>query len=147
MAFKKKAVVNARLDGMSKKQLIATIKTLRRRETTLLNQVAKLAEETAALSAEITRIRGPLPQPPSGVAMDDMLEKASKIADRLIKGDALDSVQTARLATQRKTWRAGDALPAFPWEKRDDAGNGNNQTECTDVCSERSNACDQEEGA
>lgn len=48
MAFKKKAVVNARLDQLSKAELIRTVKTLRGRETKLLNRIAKL--ETANLA-------------------------------------------------------------------------------------------------
>lgn len=42
MAFKAKPVVNARLDQLSKKELIRTVKTLRGREKKLLDQVTGL---------------------------------------------------------------------------------------------------------
>lgn len=42
MAFKQKPIINARLDQLSKAELIRTVKTLRKRETKLLNQIARL---------------------------------------------------------------------------------------------------------
>lgn len=107
MAFKKKAVVNARLDQMSKAALVKTVKTLRGRETKLLNQVAKLEREV------------------------DQLQWRAHLPHQLqAKIDSHEPPVT------------------FPWEQpRADVGDGNNQTECTDTCSERANDCDQEEGA
>lgn len=46
MAFKQKPVVNARLEQLSKAELVRTVKTLRKRETRLLNEIAVL--KTAA---------------------------------------------------------------------------------------------------
>lgn len=46
MAFKQKPVVNARLEQLSKAELIRTVKTLRKRETRLLNEITAL--KTAA---------------------------------------------------------------------------------------------------
>lgn len=105
MAFKKKAVVNARLDQMSKAELIKTVKTLRTREKALLNQVTKLeggqadrllnnlapavefgyrAGEKGVDNLEMTLRKWSVPQTvvvdiesrsPSGTELDDMFER------------------------------------------------------------------------
>lgn len=49
MAAKPKTLPNARLDQLSKAELIRTVKTLRTRETKLLNMVTKLNEQHAKL--------------------------------------------------------------------------------------------------
>lgn len=49
MAFKQKAIVNARLDQLSKAELVRTVKKLRARETKLLNRIAELEALLGAL--------------------------------------------------------------------------------------------------
>lgn len=142
MAFKQSPNKKARLQDLNKTALIKTVKTLQRRETTLLNKIAKLerAQDTTAGRETHGSFTGRLPraltqaeisQAASGAAMDDRFEK----------------IATAITANTTMT---------FPWEigsvaqvtgSRSDIGAGNNQTECTDVCSERANDCEQEEGA
>ncbi len=50
MAFKALGLPKARLERMSKAQLVKTVKALQKRETTLLNRIAKL--ERVAVDAE-----------------------------------------------------------------------------------------------
>lgn len=120
MAFKKKAVVNARLDGMSKKQLIATIKTLRKRETALLNQVAKLEEKVHDYERIVVEADAP---PASGVEMDATFERIAASTAPVFPWEVRDALQASRRTII--TSRAKATV-------RDDAGNGNNQTECTE---------------
>ncbi len=52
MAFKQKPVINARLDQLSKAELIRTVKKLRARETKLLNRIAELESRIVQFTPE-----------------------------------------------------------------------------------------------
>jgi hypothetical protein len=62
VAFKQKAIVNARLDQLSKAELIRTVKKLRARETKLLNRIAALEAELVS-RAHPHELSAPVPFP------------------------------------------------------------------------------------
>lgn len=85
MAFK--AVGGApkvRLEKLSKAELIRTIKTLQKRETKLLNQVAKLQSTDAPRLLELSGVNdGSFP---AGAALDDHLEDCTRAERRRALG-------------------------------------------------------------
>lgn len=152
MAFKQKPDKKARLEDLNKTTLIKTIKTLQRRETKLLNQVAALtkAQDTLAGATAVAGLaaveRWAEPVELSAVGFGYLAgEKGEWNLEMTLlqwgrHGRHFEAVRSTPTTDALSSTALDDALEVaprgrFPWEDQQSQS------------SEHSNDCDQEEGA